>query len=44
MAEKKKIKERINATKKTYQITEAMNMVSTAKLRRAQKSLEEFIF
>ncbi len=42
MAEKKKIKERINATKKTYQITEAMNMVSTAKLRRAQKSLEEF--
>ena len=42
MAEKKKIKERIKATEKTYQITEAMNMVSTAKLRRAQNSLEEF--
>ena len=42
MAEKKKIKERIKATEKTYQITQAMNMVSTAKLRRAEKTMKEF--
>lgn len=42
MAEKKQIKERIQATEKTYQITQAMNMVSTAKLRRAERTLSEF--
>ena len=42
MAEKKQIKERILATEKTYQITQAMNMVSTAKLRRAERTLSEF--
>jgi F-type H+-transporting ATPase subunit gamma len=42
MAEKKKIKERIQATEKTYQITSAMNMVSTAKLRRVEKKLKSF--
>ncbi|MCR5741451.1 MAG: ATP synthase F1 subunit gamma [Gammaproteobacteria bacterium] len=42
MVEKKQIKERIKATEKTHQITEAMNMVSTAKLRRAERTLKEF--
>ena len=42
MAEKKKIKERIKAIEKTYQITQAMNMVSTAKLRRAEKTMRDF--
>lgn len=42
MADEKKIKERIQATEKTYQITNAMNMVSTSKLRKAQKSLISF--
>ena len=42
MAEKKQIKERIQATNKTYQITSAMNMVSTSKLRRSEKNLKTF--
>ncbi|MBP5343420.1 ATP synthase F1 subunit gamma [bacterium] len=42
MAEKKQIKERIQATNKTYQITSAMNMVSTSKLKRSEKSLKTF--
>lgn len=39
---KKQIKERIIATKKTGQITSAMNMVSSAKLRRSERSLMKF--
>ena len=42
MADQKIIKERIKATEKTYQITNAMNMVSTSKLRRSEKSLKQF--
>jgi len=42
MAEKRLIKQRIQATDKTYQITTAMNMVSTAKLRRTEKVLLNF--
>lgn len=42
MAEKKLIKERIQATEKTYQITSAMNMVSTAKLKRTERILVGF--
>ncbi|MCB9498600.1 MAG: ATP synthase F1 subunit gamma [Bacillales bacterium] len=42
MAEQRKIRERIDATEKTYQITNAMNMVSTSKLRRSQKTLLSF--
>lgn len=42
MAERKKIKERIRATEKTYQITNAMNMVSTSKLKKSEKNLTEF--
>lgn len=42
MAEKKEIKERIKATQKTYQITSAMNMVSTSKLKRTEKNLKAF--
>lgn len=42
MAEKRKIKERIQATNKTYQITNAMNMVSTSKLRKTEKQLKDF--
>ena len=42
MADQKIIKERIKATEKTYQITNAMNMVSTSKLRKSEKSLKEF--
>ena len=42
MADQKLIKERIKATEKTYQITNAMNMVSTSKLRRSEKALKEF--
>ena len=39
---KKQIKERIQATKKTGQITSAMNMVSSAKLRKSERSLMKF--
>lgn len=42
MAEKKLIKERIKATEKTYSITNAMNMVSTSKLRKSEKNLKQF--
>ena len=42
MENKKAIKERILATNKTYQITSAMNMVSTAKLKRSEKALKSF--
>lgn len=42
MAEKRIIKERIQATEKTYQITNAMNMVSTSKLRKTEKQLMAF--
>ena len=36
------IKSRINATKKTSQITNAMNMVSASKLKSAEKSIKEY--
>ena len=36
------VKLRINATKKTAQITKAMNMISAAKLKTAEKSIKEF--
>jgi len=36
------IKNKIEATKKTSQITKAMNMVSAAKLRRAEKTMREY--
>ena len=36
------IKARVVATKKTAQITKAMNMVSASKLKGAQKSTESF--
>ena len=37
------IKSRINATKKTSQITNAMNMVSASKLKSAEKSIKEYL-
>lgn len=37
------IKLRINATKKTSQITKAMNMVSASKLKGAEKSIKEYL-
>ena len=37
------IKSRINATKKTAQITNAMNMVSASKLKSAEKSIKEYL-
>ena len=40
--ELRKVKTRINATKKTAQITKAMNMVSTSRLRLAEKAIKEF--
>lgn len=42
MENKKIIKERIKATEKTYQITSAMNMVSTSKLKKSEKLLKSF--
>ena len=36
------IKNKIEATKKTSQITNAMNMVSAAKLRRAEKTIKQY--
>lgn len=36
------VKLRINATKKTSQITKAMNMISAAKLKTAERSIREF--
>lgn len=37
------IKLRINATKKTSQITKAMNMVSASKLKGAERSIKEYL-
>ena len=37
------IKSRITATKKTSQITNAMNMVSASKLKSAEKSIKEYL-
>ncbi len=42
MATLKDIQRKIKAVKKTQQITKAMNMVATSKLRGAQQSVEEF--
>jgi F-type H+-transporting ATPase subunit gamma len=41
-ASMKDIKARIDATKKTSQITKAMNMVSASKMKRAEKSIKQF--
>lgn len=41
--ETKFIKGKIQATKKTSQITKAMNMVSASKLKQAQKAIENYI-
>ncbi len=41
-ASMKDIKARIDATKKTSQITKAMNMVSASKMKRAEKAIREF--
>ena len=43
MASLRDIKKRIEATKKTSQITKAMNMVSASKLRKAEKKHTNFI-
>lgn len=42
MASLKKIDSRIKSTKKMKQITKAMNMVSSSKLRRAEKNTKQF--
>ncbi|PAT02422.1 ATP synthase F1 subunit gamma [Candidatus Izimaplasma bacterium ZiA1] len=42
MASMREIKSRITATKKTSQITKAMNMVSASKLKKAERSIKEF--
>ncbi len=42
MATLRDIKTKINAVKKTSQITKAMNMVAAAKLRGAQQNMEQF--
>ncbi len=42
MASMREIRSRINATKKTSQITKAMHMVSASKLKRAEKSIKGF--
>lgn len=39
----RKVKTRITATKKTAQITKAMNMVSASKLKGAEKSIKQYI-
>ncbi|XMB86728.1 ATP synthase F1 subunit gamma [Mycoplasmatota bacterium WC44] len=41
-ASMKDIKARIDATKKTSQITKAMNMVSASKMKRAEKAISQF--
>jgi len=41
-ASMKEIKARIDATKKTSQITKAMNMVSASKMKRADKAIKQF--
>lgn len=42
--ETKQIKSKIQATKKTAQITKAMNMVSASKLKQAQKAIDNYLF
>ncbi len=42
MASMREIRSRITATKKTSQITKAMNMVSASKLKKAEKSITGF--
>jgi F-type H+-transporting ATPase subunit gamma len=42
MATMREIRSRINATKKTSQITKAMHMVSASKLKKAEKSITGF--
>ena len=42
MASLKEIKSRIQSVKSTQKITSAMKMVSSAKLRKAQKRIESF--
>lgn len=42
MANMRDIKQRINATKKTAQITKAMHMVSASKLKRAERSIKMY--
>ena len=39
----RKVMMRINATKKTSQITKAMNMVSASRLRQAEKRIKEYL-
>lgn len=41
-ASMKEIKARIEATRKTSQITKAMNMVSASKMKRAEKAIKQF--
>ncbi|MDD5184343.1 MAG: F0F1 ATP synthase subunit gamma, partial [Paludibacter sp.] len=43
MASLKEIKSRIQSVKSTQKITSAMKMVSSAKLRKAQKTIESFL-
>ena len=42
MASLKEVKNKINGVKKTAQITKAMNMVASARLRGAQAKMEAF--
>ena len=42
MASLRDIKKRIEATRKTSQITKAMNMVSASKLRKVEKKYKAF--
>lgn len=42
MASMRDIKSRINATKKTSQITKAMHMVSASKLKKAERSIKSY--
>ena len=42
MATLRDVKRKIEAVKKTSQITKAMNMVAAAKLRGAQQNMEKF--
>jgi F-type H+-transporting ATPase subunit gamma len=42
MASMREIRSRINATKKTAQITKAMHMVSASKLKRAEKAIKGY--
>jgi F-type H+-transporting ATPase subunit gamma len=42
MASMREIRSRINATKKTSQITKAMHMVSASKLKKAERAIKEY--